>query len=73
MPTTIHVTYDENGKIIAAVAATSPGEQAGPRPTAGPGVSVGQFEVPAKFADKQLIEYVERLRVDAAAHRLVEK
>jgi hypothetical protein len=63
MSTTIHVAYDDEGKILAAVAASA-GEQ-GPKPTEGPGVSVGQFEVPAKFAGKKLIDYVDLLRVEA--------
>jgi hypothetical protein len=73
----IHVAYDEDGKIVAAVAAAPTGGQAGspagPKPGEGPGVTVGQFEVPAKFAGKTIREYVDLLRVDAAAQRLVER
>jgi hypothetical protein len=69
----IHIAYDENGRIVAAVEIAPPGEQPGPRPTEGPGVSVGEFEVPAEFADKKMIEYVDLLRVDAAARQLVKR
>jgi hypothetical protein len=77
MSKTIHAAYDKDGKIVAAVAAVPTGGQAespaGPRPSEGPGVSVGQFEVPAKFAGKTMREYVDLLRVDAATQRLVER
>lgn len=65
----IHIAYDNSGKILAAVESVSPIQA---RPEVKQGVSVSEFEVPAKFSGKKLQEYLHRLRVDVDAGRLVE-
>jgi hypothetical protein len=70
MPKIVHVAYNNNGEIIAAVEAAA---EAGPRPAEGPEVSVGQFEVPSHLADSNMDDYIPRLRVDVAASRLTER
>lgn len=73
-PLTVNVAYNENGKIVAVVAAQPSGSQAGPTLSFQdrPGVAVGQFEVPTNYADKKMSEILSGLRVDAATGRLIE-
>jgi hypothetical protein len=55
-------------QIIAASESKNP-----PRPVQHHGMAAGEFEVPAKFADKKMHEYIPLLTVDIAARRLKEK
>jgi hypothetical protein len=73
-PFTVSVAYNENGKIVAVVATQPTGSQEGPRLSFQdrPDVAVGQFEVPANYADKKMSEILSGLHVDAATGRLTE-
>jgi hypothetical protein len=83
MPMIVHAAYEDNGKIIAVVATQSTRNQEGQGPTTSqegprprfqerPGISVGDFEVPANFVDKKMSEILAGLHVDAATGRLIE-
>jgi len=64
----IHIVHGDDGKIIAASESKNP-----PRPMHMHGLTVGEFEVPAKFKDKRMHEYIPLLVVDVAARHLREK
>jgi hypothetical protein len=64
----IHIVHGSDGQIIAASESKNP-----PRPMHVHGLTVGEFEVPAKFKDKKMNEYVPLLVVDVAARHLREK
>jgi hypothetical protein len=64
----IHITHGHDGKIIAASESKNHA-----RPVHEEGLTKGEFEVPAKFADKKMHEYVHLLAVDVAGRRLKEK
>jgi hypothetical protein len=64
----LHIVHRDDGEIIAASESKNP-----PRPVQNQGMTVGAFEVPAKFADKKMHEYVPRMMVDVSAGRLKEK
>jgi hypothetical protein len=68
MPKMIHIVHGDDGKIIAASESKNP-----PRPRHIPGLTVGEFEVPAKFLDKKMHEYIPLLVVDIAARHLRER
>ena len=68
MAKTLHVVHGENGQIIAASESKNP-----PRPVHHHGLTVSELEVPAKFADKKMREYIPLLVVDVAARRLKER
>jgi|HubBroStandDraft_6_1064221.scaffolds.fasta_scaffold28202_4 hypothetical protein len=68
MPKMIHIVHGDDGKIIAASESRNP-----PRPLHMQGLTVGEFELPAKFKDKKMNEYVPLLVVDVAARHLREK
>ena len=68
MTKTVHVTYGPDGKIYAASESMPP-----PRPAHVQGVTVGEFEVPTKFATKKLHEYIPHLAVEVETRRLKEK
>jgi hypothetical protein len=64
----IHIVYGADGAILSASESKNP-----PRPAKVHGVKVGEFEVPGKFKDKKMHEYLPFLVVDAKAHHLKEK
>jgi len=64
----IHVVHDHDGKILAASESKNP-----PRPKDIQGVKVAELEVPAKFEDKKMNEYIPLLVVDIKAGHLKEK
>jgi len=64
----IHIVHDADGKIIAASESANP-----PRPMARHDLQVGEFEIPAKFNDKKMREYITVLEVDIKGRHLKEK
>jgi hypothetical protein len=64
----VHVIHDQTGKIVAASDSKNHA-----RPVNMEGLTTGEFEVPAQFADKAVREYMHYLRVDVASRCLKEK
>jgi hypothetical protein len=65
MATNIHIVYGPDGTILAA----SKSERL-PMPGHVQGVTVDKFEVPSKFHDKEIHEYIPHLVVDVEARKL---
>jgi hypothetical protein len=67
----LHLAYDTQGRILAAVPRPGPG--AGPSLSlpAQAGAEVADFDPPAEFAGKHPREFLHRLRVDIKSKRLV--
>ena len=63
----VHILYGDNGEIISA---SESKKTARPAHTS---VKVGEFEVPVKFTQKKIHEYIPLLVVDTTASRLKEK
>jgi hypothetical protein len=63
----VHIAHSHDGKILAASESRNP-----PRPTHVQGVVLGEFEVPTKFVDRRINEYIPLLMVDVKAHCLKE-
>jgi hypothetical protein len=66
----IFVAYNDQGKVLAAVA-TEAGSQIRGRLDAKLGAFVEELEMPAEFSRKALRECLPHLRVDVAARRLI--
>jgi hypothetical protein len=64
----IHIVYGPDGKILAASASKNL-----PMPARIQGVTVDEFEVPSKFQDKEMHEYIPLVAVDVQARKLKEK
>lgn len=58
--------YDDGGKVMTVTKPQKPPEKTR-------GVTEGEFEVPAKFANKKIHEYIPLLVVDVATRQLKEK
>ncbi len=79
----IYIVHDHEGKILAASEFENHGRPlhhegkiasgARVRPEMRPGVRVGEFEIPAKFVEKKMHEYIPLLKVDITTQRLKEK
>ncbi len=82
----IYIVYSDDGKIIAASTSKNParpvygydGKIMGLTGSKNPperihGVTVGEFEVPAKFRDRKMHEYLPLLVVDVRERRLKEE
>jgi len=61
----IHVSYDENGRILAA------GESGGDAPAHMPGATIGHLDVPGEYEKLPITEFVHLLRVDPQHRKLV--
>ena len=64
----VHIVYGADGRIYAASASQNPA-----RPANVQDVMEGEFDVPAKYADTKIHEYIDKLEVDVEARRLREK
>jgi hypothetical protein len=68
MPKLLYVVHRDDGEIIAASESKNPA-----RPVQHHGMKVSELEVPGKFVDKKMHEYLPLLVVDVAGRRLKEK
>jgi len=64
----IYIVHDHEGKIISASESKNHG-----RPAHMTGLTQSEFEVPVKFKDKKMREYISLLKVDVAARHLKER
>jgi hypothetical protein len=67
----IHLAYDHQGRILAAV--LQPGSNSAPRVrfAAQPGATVGDFDLPPELEEKRLAEFLHFLSVNDTEKRLV--
>jgi hypothetical protein len=67
----LEAVFNRDGVMLAAVAFDPNELSPRPRPVASEGDSLGEFDVPAEYADAPLDEICRALRVDVASGRLV--
>ena len=65
----LHVAYDQDGKILAAVKA----EPGGDRFVAQPGVTLAELDVPTEFEQAEFTSFVHLLHVDVGQQRLLKR
>jgi hypothetical protein len=62
------IVFDDNGTVLAA----SVGSEEAAKPTPGPGVNRGYFDITDDLSDTELHETVERLLIDMDAKKLTQ-